>query len=206
MKKLLFKYGVNEKPKTKTESTVLGIQHVFAMFGSTILVPTLVGIDVATALVTAGIGTLIYTQVTSKKVPVFIGSSFAYIAILSSLNESMGPAGVSLAVLSVGIIYCIIAFIIGFIGTNWIDNILPPVVIGPIIIVIGLGLAPVAIANSGFSAEAFDLNNIIISMSALIATISALLIGNKQMKMIPVIFGIITGYVVALFLGVVDVS
>jgi len=206
MKKLKFKYNVDERPEKKRETVALSIQHVFAMFGSTILVPTLVGIDVATALVTAGLGTLIYTQVTKNKVPVFIGSSFAYIAVLTMLNETTGPAGVSMAVLSVGIIYCLIAFLISLIGTNWIDKLLPPVVIGPIIIIIGLGLAPVAIANSGLSVETFDVTSIIISMSSLMATILALLIGNKQMKMIPIIFGIAVGYVVAILLGQVDLS
>lgn len=206
MKKLKFKYNVDERPEKKSETIALSIQHVFAMFGSTILVPTLIGIDVATALVTAGLGTLIYTQVTKNKVPVFIGSSFAYIAVLTMLNETAGPAGVSMAVLSVGIIYCLIAFLISLAGTSWIDKILPPVVIGPIIIIIGLGLAPIAIANSGLSVETFDVTSIIISMSSLMATILALLIGNKQMKMIPIIFGIAVGYIVAILLGQVDLS
>jgi len=116
MEKLDFKYDVNETPATKRESVGFAIQHVFAMFGSCVLVPTLIGLDIGVSLAAAGIGTLIYTQTTSKKVPVFIGSSFAYIAILTTLNEGVGIAGVAMAVLSVGVLYLMIAGLIAVIG------------------------------------------------------------------------------------------
>ncbi|MFV0288207.1 MAG: solute carrier family 23 protein, partial [Mycoplasmatales bacterium] len=164
MQNINFKYSVHEKPKTRTEYILLSIQHVFAMFGSTILVPTLIGIDISTSLFTAGVGTLIYSQVTQRKVPVFIGSSFAYIAILSQLNMTFGPNGIANAVMSVGIIYVIVALIVKMIGNNWVDKVLPPIVIGPTIIVICLWLAPTAISNSGLSAEAFDPYSIVIAL------------------------------------------
>ncbi len=206
MNKMNFKYDVTEKPESKKEHFALSFQHVFAMFGSTILVPTLVGIDVATALFAAGLGTLTYTTVTQKKVPVFIGSSFAYIAILTELNKNAGPAGIGFAVMCVGIMYMLIALLIKLVGTNWIDKILPPIVVGPLIIVIGLSLAPVAISNAGFASGASDFKSMIVALSALLCTTFALLKGKKLVSMIPIIFGILGGYIVAFFLGMVDVS
>lgn len=201
-----FKYEVNEKPESKKEHFALSFQHVFAMFGSTILVPTLVGIDVATALFAAGLGTLTYTTVTQKKVPVFIGSSFAYIAILTDLNKSSGPSGVGFAVMCVGIMYMLISLLIKLVGTNWIDKILPPIVVGPLIIVIGLSLAPVAITNAGFASGAHDFKSMIVALSALLCTTFSLLKGKKIVSMLPIIFGIMGGYFVALCLGMIDVS
>lgn len=201
-----FKYEVNEKPESKKEHFALSFQHVFAMFGSTILVPTLVGIDVATALFAAGLGTLTYTTVTQKKVPVFIGSSFAYIAILTDLNKSSGPSGVGFAVMCVGIMYMLISLLIKLVGTNWIDKILPPIVVGPLIIVIGLSLAPVAITNAGFASGAHDFKSMIVALSALLCTTFSLLKGKKIVSMLPIIFGILGGYFVALCLGMIDVS
>ena len=208
MSKIKFKYGINEKPKSKLLLFGLSLQHVFAMFGSTVLVPTLIGLDIPTALLTAGIGTLIYAFVTKSKVPVFIGSSFAYIAILSDLknNTADGSTNVAIAVISVGIIYLLFSLVTKVLGNSWIDKILPPVVIGPIIIVIGMGLAPNAISNSGFSESTFDLTSIMISMSALFGTIIALVYGPKWAKLIPVMIGIVIGYIVALLLGRVDVA
>ncbi len=201
-----FKYEVNEKPESKKEHFALSFQHVFAMFGSTILVPTLIGIDVATALFAAGLGTLTYTTVTQKKVPVFIGSSFAYIAILTDLNKSSGPSGVGFAVMCVGIMYMLISLLIKLVGTNWIDKILPPIVVGPLIIVIGLSLAPVAITNAGFASGAYNFKSMIVALSALLCTTFSLLKGKKIVSMLPIIFGIMGGYFVALCLGMIDVS
>lgn len=201
-----FKYGINEKPKTKRETILLAIQHVFAMFGSTILVPTLIGLDPAVSLVTAGVGTLIYSACTKSKVPVFIGSSFAYIGLLSGLYSEAGAQGVGLAVISVGIIYVIFAAIISMVGSGFIDKLLPPVVIGPVIIVIGMSLAPVAIQNAGLSSESFHLNSAIIALTSFSVTTIALLRGNNFTKSVPVIIGILSGYIVALMLGEVDLS
>ncbi len=200
MEKIDFKYGVNESPKKKGELFTLSIQHVFAMFGSTILVPTLIGIDISVSLFTAGIGTLIYSQVTNKKVPVFIGSSFAYIGILTMLNNQYGANGIANAVLSVGLCYVILSIIIHFSGTNWLDKILPPIVIGPTIIVIGLSLSTVAIGNSGLAEGDFSLANAIIATSTLLAATLTILKGNTTLKTIPIIIGIVTGYIVALLI------
>ncbi len=206
MNKIKFRYHVHEKPESKKEHFALSFQHVFAMFGSTILVPTLIGIDVATALFAAGLGTLTYTTVTQKKVPVFIGSSFAYIAILSTLNADYGTAGVGFAVVSVGIMYMLISLLISFAGTNWIDKILPPIVVGPLIIVIGLSLAPTAIDNAGFGADSHNVKSMIVALSALLCTTFSLLRGNRIISMLPIIFGLLGGYIVAVLLGMVDLS
>ncbi len=205
MNKIKFKYGINEKPNTKAEHIILSLQHVFAMFGSTILVPTLIGIDVSTALFTAGLGTLIYLTVTKNKVPVFIGSSFAYIALLSLLNAEQGPAGVAMAVMTVGVIYALIAFIIGKIGTMWLDKVLPPIVIGPVIIIIGLGLAPTAVANAGLlpGSDNYNMYNVVVAFVALLSATYALLLNNKKLNAIPIIFGIFMGYISALLIDAI---
>lgn len=206
MNELKFKYNIDEKPEKKSEQFVLSIQHVFAMFGSTILVPTLIGIDISVALFTAGLGTLLYMVASQFKVPVFIGSSFAYIPILAHLMITSGAGAVAFAVMSVGVIYMIVSIIIKIFGINWIEVILPPVVIGPIIIIIGLSLAPVAIANSGLIAESNNYKSIIISMSTLLIASFAMLKGSNFSKSIPIIIGIIGGYIISILLNEVDLS
>lgn len=201
-----FKYGIDEVPKKKTEHVFLSIQHVFAMFGATILVPILIGIDAGVALFCAGLGTLVYSLVTKQKVPVFIGSSFAYIALLKTLMDNSGQSAVGLAVVSVGILYIIIAIINSIIGVKWLDFVLPPVVMGPLIIVIGLSLAPVAMMNSGLSESGFDYKSVIVAISTLAAALIALELGNSFTKSIPILIGIVVGYLVSLAFGMVDTS
>lgn len=201
-----FKYGINEKPGRLSEHAILSLQHVFAMFGSTILVPTLIGIDVGVALFCAGMGTLIYALCTKGKVPVFIGSSFAYIPILTATYASQGMAGVSFIVMSVGVVYMIISVFARFLGTKWIDYLLPSVVMGPLIIVIGLSLAPVAMSMAGITQSSFNFKHMIIAVFTLAVTLLALEKGNNFIKSIPVLMGIVSGYILSLILGVVDTS
>lgn len=203
-KELEFKYGIDEKPSSKLEHSILSLQHVFAMFGSTILVPTLIGLDPSIAIFCAGLGTLIYSFTTRGKVPVFIGSSFAYISILLALYSQYGAVGVANGVISVGIIYILIALLIKLVGTNWVDKLLPPIVIGPIIMVIGLGLATTAVENSGFlfGSEGYSHVSQIIAILTLLITVLALLYGNKTIKSIPVLIGILGGYLVAIVANV----
>ena len=146
---------VNEKPKI-AKWIVLAIQHVFAMFGATILVPILVNstagetvLTIPVALVTSGIGTLIYILCTKGKSPVYLGSSFAFIAPLAAAFLKGGTSGAMTGVMAVGLIYVIFAIIVKFVGKNWLDKLLPPIVIGPMIMIIGLGLAPSAISQIG---------------------------------------------------------
>ena len=143
---------VNEKPKA---GLLLSFQHVFAMFGATVLVPILTGFPVSVALFASGCGTIIYTICTKGKVPVYLGSSFAYITAVILAVESMGGniSAAQTGLMLVGLIYVAVAIIIKFIGTAWIDKLLPPIVIGPMIAVIGLSLAGSAITNAGFTAN-----------------------------------------------------
>lgn len=144
--------GISEKPKSVGRWIVLALQHVFAMFGATVLVPLLTGLDVGVALVASGIGTLIYIFFTKAKVPVYLGSSFAYIpAISAAVLSSAGAKTAYLGLMVVGLIYVAIAMIIKYVGSEWLKKLLPPVVIGPMIIIIGLSLAPVAISSAGLS-------------------------------------------------------
>ena len=144
--------GISEKPKSIGRWIVLALQHVFAMFGATVLVPLLTGLDVGVALVASGIGTLIYIFFTKAKVPVYLGSSFAYIpAISAAVLSTAGATTAYIGLMVVGLIYAAIALIIRFVGSAWLKKLLPPVVIGPMIIIIGLSLAPVAISSAGLS-------------------------------------------------------
>ncbi len=201
-----FRYNIDEKPKSALEHIVLSFQHVFAMFGATILVPTLIGMDVSTAIFCAGVGTCIYSFITKGKVPVFIGSSFAYILIMQSIILEYGPNVAGLAVMFVGFVYILIATLLRFTGNKWIEKVLPPVVMGPLIIVIGLTLAPTALENSGMVEWNFNKDYIVIALSTLFAALIALELGKNFVKSIPILIGIIVGYVVALLYGIVDLT
>ncbi len=203
-KKLLI--GINERPEPK-KWLFLSMQHVFAMFGATILVPILTGYPVSVALFASGIGTLIYSFVTKGKVPVYLGSSFAYITAVIVAVEAMGGdiSAAQTGLILVGLIYCVVAFIIKFSGKAWIDRILPPVVIGPMIAVIGLGLASTAISNAGFVSGGDPRNMIIAAVTFLTAAfISAK--GKGFFKIIPFLIAIIVGFVLSMIMGLVDFS
>jgi len=129
----------------------LGLQHVFAMFGATVLVPILTGMPIGVALVASGIGTLIYIICTKGKVPVYLGSSFAYLGAIFAASAVGGFASVYVGLMVVGVIYIVVATIIRFTGNAWIKKLLPPVVVGPMIIIIGLSLASVAIGSAGLA-------------------------------------------------------
>ena len=142
---------VDEKP-TASQWALLSVQHVFAMFGATILVPILTGYPVSVALFASGLGTLIYAMITKFKVPIYLGSSFAYITAVIIACTALGGdrSAAQTGLILVGIIYVIVAMIIKVTGKDWLDRLLPPIVIGPMIAVIGLGLASSAINNAGF--------------------------------------------------------
>lgn len=145
---------VNERPKRFGHWLLFGLQHVFAMFGATILVPIITGLDVGVALVASGLGTLIYVLLTKAKVPVYLGSSFAYIPVISAAVASTGgPAAAYVGLMAVGLVYALVAVIIRYVGSAWLKTLLPPIVIGPMIIIIGLSLAPVAIDSSGLGQQ-----------------------------------------------------
>lgn len=204
-------YDTNEMPPIG-KSIILAFQHLFAMFGATILVPILVnqaaGSEVLTipvALVTSGIGTLIYILCTKGRSPVYLGSSFAFITPIAAAYLKGGISGAMTGVMVVGLIYIIIALIIKFVGKDWLEKLLPPVVIGPMIMIIGLGLAPSAISQIGLSSGT-DLNIkvLIVAMVSFLVTAIVMTKAKGFFKIIPFLVGIICGYIVAVCLGMID--
>lgn len=202
---------VNEKPAI-AKWIILAIQHIFAMFGATILVPILVNagagetvLTIPVALVTSGIGTLIYILCTRGKSPVYLGSSFAFIAPLVAAYLKGGISGAMTGIMVVGLIYIIFATIVRFAGKNWIDKILPPLVIGPMIMIIGLGLAPSAISQIGLSTGTdIEWKGILVAVVAFLVTAIVAVRGKGFLKIIPFLIGIVSGYVVAVCVGLVN--
>lgn len=197
---------VNEKPNG-IQWLFLSFQHVFAMFGATILVPIMTHFPVSVALFASGIGTLIYTVCTKRKVPVYLGSSFAYITAVILAVEAMGGniSAAQTGLILVGLIYVIVAIVIKFIGKGWIDKLLPPIVIGPMIAVIGLGLAGNAITNAGFVTD----GKVAPMIVAIVTFLVAALISSQAkgfLKIVPFLVAIIVGYVLSFAFGLVDLS
>jgi len=206
-------YDVNECPPLG-KWIILALQHVFAMFGATILVPILVNaaagevvLTIPVALVTSGIGTLIYILCTKGKSPVYLGSSFAFITPIAAAFLKGGISGAMTGIMAVGILYIMVALIIKFIGKDWLDKLLPPVVIGPMIMIIGLGLAPSAISQIGIAAgTAMEWKTVLVAFVSFLVTAIVMTKAKGFFKVIPFLFGIISGYVVALMLGMIDFS
>lgn len=202
---------VNERPPL-AKWIILAIQHVFAMFGATILVPILVNqqagatvLTIPVALVASGIGTLIYIFCTKGKSPVYLGSSFAFIAPIVAAYLVGGISGAMTGIMAVGLIYIIVAMIIKLVGKNWLDKLLPPIIIGPMIMVIGFSLAPSAIANIGINDGAImDWKSIIVALVAFLTTALVMTRAKGFLKIIPFLVGIISGYIVAILFGMVD--
>lgn len=203
---------VNEKPPV-LKWIILALQHVFAMFGATILVPILVNsaagetvLTIPVALVTSGIGTLIYILCTKGRSPVYLGSSFAFITPIAVGAIKAGVGGALTGVMLVGIIYVIVAIIICIVGKDWLSKILPPIVIGPMIMIIGLGLAPTAISEMGISSDVVNLDyrSIVVAVFTFVITAVVMLNGKGFLKVIPFLIGIISGYILSVILGLVD--
>jgi uracil permease len=185
----------------------LSFQHVFAMFGATILVPILTGLDPATALFTAGTGTLIYILCTGAKVPAFLGSSFAFIPPLIAISQS-ASYGVSYALggaVVAGLFYCLVGLIIRFAGTGWLDRVLPPVVIGSVIVVIGLNLAPtamnMAMLTDTTDPKSYSLVFLSIAAVTLGVTVAANILIKGFFSTIPILIGLVSGYLFTLIMG-----
>lgn len=183
---------------TTSKRTIVGVQFLFVAFGATVLVPLLVGIDPATALFTAGIGTLIFHLITKGKVPVFLGSSFAFVAPIIKCTELYGFAGTLSGLIAVGIIYSIVSAIIETRGLGFIEKLFPSIVVGPVIMVIGLSLAPEAIKMAK--------TNWIIAVTSLMTAIIVVTYTKGMIKLIPVFCGIVAGYILSMILGKVDYS
>ena len=191
----------------------LSLQHLFARFGSTVLVPFLLHVDPATALIMNGIGTLLYLFVTQGKIPAYLGSSFAFIAPVSSvLAAGLGFEAAKGAFIVFGLSFVILSLIVKYVGIKWIDILFPPAAMGAIVAVIGLELAPVAMSMAGFMGDQWQSLNmtheqaIILASVSLLVTLFGSVIFRGFLAVIPVLLGIIAGYVVGLFMGVVDLA
>ncbi len=190
----------------------LSLQHLFAMFGATVLVPVLTGFDPSVALFSGGVGTLLYMMATRGKVPAYLGSSFAVISGLALVNKTWGdPHAAMTGALALGVLYICISLLIGVIGTGWLDRLFPPVVIGSVVIVIGLGLAGVAVQMAGFGPSTTikippELQTRWMLTAAV--TLAMVAIGSVWFRgflgVIPVLIGIVTGYLFGLAMGLVD--
>ena len=185
--------------KQNIKDWILSIQHLFAMFGATILVPLLVGINPSIAILTAGIGTLIFHLCTKGKVPVFLGSSFAFITPIITISSMYNDyAYVQGGIIVVGLIYVLMSFIVYKIGVDKINKILPPHIVGAMIIVIGLSLVPSAITNIQ--------TNIFVAYVTLGTSVLISIFGRGFLKQLGILIGVICGYLLSLYLGIVDVS
>ncbi|MCM3722274.1 solute carrier family 23 protein [Solibacillus isronensis] len=200
---------IHEKP-TVGQLITFSFQHMFAMFGSTILVPKLVGLSPSIALLTSGIATIIFLIITQFKVPAYLGSSFAFISpiiLVAGLTEagvSINPGNAMIGAMMVGVVYAIVALLIWKTGYKWLMNILPPIVVAPVIIVIGLGLSGTAVDMAmNVDGEYSGLH-----FSAALVTLATAIIFNVFFKNIlsamPILMGIVVGYVYSVIIGIVD--
>ncbi|SCY33561.1 uracil-xanthine permease family protein [Desulfoluna spongiiphila] len=190
------------------KDSFLGAQMLFVAFGALVLVPILTGLNSNVALFTAGVGTLIFQVVTRGKVPVFLASSFAFIAPISIGVQQWGIAATMSGLIAAGIFYIALSFLIRWQGSAVIEKVLPPVVTGPVIMVIGLILSPVAVKMATGVANPAAIipkgTALTVSMAALATTVLVSLLGRGMLKLIPILCGIFVGYIVALFYGLVD--
>jgi len=178
--------------------TAVGVQFLFVAFGSTVLMPLLVGLDPSTALFSAGVGTLIFHLVTKGMVPIFLGSSFAYIAPIILASKQFALPGVLAGFAGVALVYFIAAVLIRWRGSDFINRLFPPVVVGPTIILIGLSLSGTAVNMAS--------TDWLLAVVSLLASIAILIWGRGMFKLLPVIVGVAVGYVLAICLGKVDFS
>ena len=204
--------GTGDKPNT-LRWILLAIQHVCAMFGATILVPIVVNttagadiLSIPVALVSSGLGTFIYLICTRNRSPVYLGSSFAFIAPMIAGYAIGGTGSVFTALMVVGIVYVIISLIIRLTGPGWINKLLPPVVVGPMIMVIGLSLAPTAISEIGLDLAVIPWQNLVVAFISFLVTALVAVRGKGIIQVIPFLIGIVVGYIVAAALGMVDFS
>lgn len=200
---------VNEKPNLM-KWIALSLQHLFAMFGATILVPLLTGLSPSVALLSSGLGTIAYLIITKGKIPAYLGSSFAFIAPIITLSNSEGVGAAMFGAFLAGLLYGLIALLIYKFGSEWLNRLLPPVVIGSVIIVIGLALAGVAVdmaMNTKVNGESvYSLKHFLVAL----ATLAIAVIASTRFKgffgVIPILLGIIGGYIIAFFAGIVDLT
>ena len=203
-------YDVNETPPMG-KAIIFALQHVLAMFGATILVPILVNnmaghevLTIPVALFTSGIGTLIYLICTRGKSPVYLGSSFAFISPMAYAYIASGQSAVGMGIFITGLVYVLFAILVKIFGHSWIDKLLPPLVIGPMIMIIGLGLAPSAVSSMGLSGGSFEWKGVLVAVVSFLTTAIVSTRAKGILKVIPFLVGIGVGYVLSIILGIVD--
>ena len=178
------------------QKTIVGAQFLFVAFGATVLVPLLVGLDPSVALFTAGVGTLIFHAVTKGKVPIFLGSSFAFIAPIIKATEIYGLPGTLAGLVAVGAVYGVMSTLVRLRGVGFVSRLFPPVVVGPVIMLIGLSLAGTGVDMAK--------TNWGLAITALATTVVVSLFGKGLLRLIPIFSGIVVGYVAAIIFGLVD--
>ena len=183
---------------------ILGIQHVLAMFGATVLVPFLTGLNPSIALLAAGMGTLLFHMVTKKIVPVFLGSSFAFIGAIGLVLKTEGIGAVKGGIIAAGFVYVLMSLIILKFGVESVKSFFPPIITGPIIMVIGLRLSPVALNMMGYQNSAFDVKSLIIGSIVIISMIVISILEKSFFRLVPILISVTIGYVLSIFLGLVD--
>ena len=197
-------YSVVEN-QSKLKQSFVGLQMLFVAFGALVLVPLITGLDSNTALLTAGVGTLLFQLCTGKQVPIFLASSFAFIAPIQYGIQTWGIPTTMGGLASAGLVYLALSILVKLRGTEALQRIFPPIVVGPVIIIIGMGLAPVAVDMSLGKNSAYAYNDaILVSMVTLLTTLSVAVFAKGLMKLIPIMFGITTGYILCLFLGLIN--
>lgn len=184
----------------------LSLQHMFSMFGSTVLVPILVGLNPGIALFSSGVGTLMYLLITRHKIPAYMGSSFSFIVPMMALMKSTGYPGIAQGTIAVGCVYLLVSLIVTMIGSDWIDHVLPPIVVGPIVMVIGLSLASTAAKDATMNSTHYDLRYFAVAMLTLLVTIAFNMFCKGFLGLIPILLGIVCGYVIACLFGIVDLA
>lgn len=178
------------------QKTVVGAQFLFVAFGATVLVPLLVGLDPSVALLTAGIGTLIFHSVTKGKVPIFLGSSFAFIAPIIKATKLFGLPGTLSGLVAVGAVYGIMSLLVRLRGVGFIARLFPPIVVGPVIMLIGLSLASTGVNMAK--------SNWTLAIISLLTTVIVSLFGKGLLRLIPIFAGIVAGYIAATIFGIID--
>ena len=187
---------MNNSRLNPIHKTIVGVQFLFVAFGATVLVPLLVGMDPSVALFTAGIGTLVFHFITKGKVPIFLGSSFAFIAPILKATELYGLPGALSGLVAVGAVYGIMSGLVRFRGVGFITRLFPPIVGGPVIMLIGLSLASTGVDMAK--------SNWALAILSLIITVIVSLFGKGLLRLIPIFSGIIVGYIAAAFGGLID--
>lgn len=182
----------------------LSLQHMFSMFGSTVLVPILVGLNPGIALFSSGVGTLMYLLITKHKIPAYMGSSFSFVVPMMALMKTTGYPGIAQGTVAVGCVYLIVSLIVGIAGSGWIDRVLPPIVVGPIVMVIGLSLAATAAKDATIHGSHYDLKYFCVAMLTMLITVAFNMYFKGFLGLIPILLGIVVGYVIACLFGIVN--